>query len=55
MSALGITFVALALSWLIVSINAKLDHPMAHVIDIICDLIFFGALVTGIVLLGMKL
>jgi hypothetical protein len=55
MSAWGITFVALALSWLIGSINAKLDHPMADVIHIICGLISLVALVAAIVLVGMML
>jgi hypothetical protein len=55
MSALGITFVALALSWLIRHINSNIDHPISDVIYIICGLIFLGALVTGIVLVGMML
>lgn len=55
MSELGITFVALALSWLVGRITSDLDHPVADVIHMICVLIFFGALVTGIVLLGMML
>ena len=55
MSALGITFVALALSWLIGRITSEIDEQIADVIHIICVLIFFGALVTGIVLVGMML
>jgi hypothetical protein len=55
MSALGITFVALALSWLIGRINSNIDHPIADVIHIICVLIFFVAMVNGIVLVGMMI
>jgi hypothetical protein len=55
MSAFGITFVALALSWLIGRITSVIDHPIADVIHIICVLIFFVALVTGVVLVGMML
>jgi hypothetical protein len=55
MSALGITFVALALSWLIGRINSKIDHPIADVIHIICGLTSFVAMVTAIVLVGMML
>lgn len=55
MSAFGITFVVFALSWLIGRITSGIDHPVADVIHMICVLIFFGALVTGIVLLGMML
>lgn len=55
MSAFGITFVVFAMSWLVGRITSEIDHPIAEVIHIICVLIFFGALVTGIVLLGMML
>ena len=55
MSELGITFVAFVLSWLIGRITSNIDHPIADVIHIICVLIFFGALVTGVVLVGMML
>jgi hypothetical protein len=55
MSAFGITFVVFALSWLVGRITLDIDHPLADLIHIICALIFFGALVTGIVLLGMML
>jgi hypothetical protein len=55
MSELGITFVVFALSWLIGRITSEIDHFVADVIHIICVLIFFGAMVTGIVLLGMKI
>ena len=55
MSELGITFVALALSWLIGRITSEIDGAVADVIHIICVMIFFVALVTGIVLVGMML
>jgi hypothetical protein len=55
MSELGITFVAFVLSWLIGRITSNIDHPIADVIHIICVLIFFVALVTGVVLVGMML
>lgn len=55
MSAFGITFVALCLSWLIGLITSEIDHPVADLIHMFAALIFFGALVTGIVLLGMML
>jgi hypothetical protein len=55
MSAFGITFVVFALSWLIGRITSVIDHPIADVIHIICVLIFFGAMVTGVVLVGMML
>jgi hypothetical protein len=55
MSALGITFVTFVLSWLIGRITSVINHPIADVIHIICVLIFFGALVTGVVLVGMML
>jgi hypothetical protein len=55
MSELGITFVAFVLSWLIGRITSNIDHPIAGVIHIICVLIFFVALVTGVVLVGMML
>ena len=55
MSALGITFVALALSWLIGRVTSDSDHPVVDMIHIICVLIFLGAMVTGIVLIGMML
>ena len=55
MSELGITFVAFVLSWLIGRITSAIDHPVAELIHIICVLIFFVALVNGIVLVGMML
>lgn len=55
MSELGITFVVLALSWLVGRITSDLDHPVADLIHIICVLIFFVAMVNGIVLVGMML
>ena len=55
MSELGITFVALALSWLIGRITSGIDHPVADLIHIISVLIFFVAMVNGIVLVGMML
>lgn len=55
MSALGITFVALCLSWLIGRTTSDIYHFVADVIHIICVLIFFGAMVIGIVLLGFML
>lgn len=55
MSELGITFVALALSWLIGRITSDIDEQVADLIHIICVLIFFVALVYGIVLVGMML
>lgn len=55
MSELGITFVALALSWLIGRILSYIDHPVVELIHIICVLIFFVAMVYGIVLVGMML
>ena len=55
MSAFGITFVVFVLSWLVGRITSEIDHPIADVIHIICVLIFFGALVTGIVLVGVML
>ena len=55
MSALGVTFVVFALSWLVGRITLEIDHPVADLLYIIAVLIFFGAMVTGIVLLGMML
>lgn len=55
MSALGITFVALCLSWLIGTITRNLNHPVLKWVYIISTLLSFSAMVTGIVLLGMKL
>jgi hypothetical protein len=55
MSALGITFVALVLSWLVGRITSEIGHPVADLLHIICVLIFFGAMVAGIVLVGMML
>jgi len=55
MSELGITFVAFVLSWLIGRITSVIDHPVADLLHIICVLIFFVALVNGIVLVGMML
>jgi hypothetical protein len=55
MSALGITFVAFVLSWLFGRIASEIDGALADVIHIICVMIFFVAMVTGIVLLGMML
>jgi hypothetical protein len=55
MSELGITFVALALSWLIGRITSKIDDEIADLLHIICVLIFFVAMVNGIVLVGMML
>jgi len=55
MSALGITFVAFVLSWLVGRIASEIDGILADVIHIICVMIFFPAMVTGIVLLGMML
>jgi hypothetical protein len=55
MSALGITFVAFVLSWLVGRLTSEIDGALADVIHIICVMIFFGALVTGIVLVGMML
>ncbi len=55
MSAFGITFVVFALSWLVGRITSEIDGALADVIHIICVMIFFCALVTGIVLLGMML
>lgn len=55
MSALGITFVALALSWIVGRATSEIDHPVADLLHIIAVLIFLGALVTGIVLVGMML
>jgi hypothetical protein len=55
MSALGITFVALALSWLIGRLTSNIDHPLADLIHISCVLIFFVAMMTGIVRVGMML
>jgi hypothetical protein len=55
MSAFGITFVVFALSWLVGRITSEIDHPVADLLRMIAVLIFFGALVTGIVLVGMML
>ena len=55
MSELGITFVAFVLSWLIGRITSVIDHPVADLLHIVCALIFFVALVNGIVLVGMML
>jgi predicted RNA-binding protein with EMAP domain len=55
MSALGITFAVLALSWIVGRITSNINHPMADLIYIVCVLIFGGALLTGIVLLGFML
>jgi hypothetical protein len=55
MSALGITFVTLVMSWLVGRITANINHPVADLIYVICVLIFGGALLTGIVLLGFML
>jgi hypothetical protein len=55
MSAFGITFVVFALSWLVGRITSEIDHPVADLLHFIAVLIFFGALVTGIVLIGMML
>jgi hypothetical protein len=55
MSAFGITFVVFALSWLIGRITSNIEHPVAELIHIICVLIFFVAMVNGIVLVGMML
>ena len=55
MSELGITFVALCLSWLIGRITSDIDEQVADLIHIICVLIFFVAMVNGIVLVGMML
>lgn len=55
MSELGITFVVLALSWLIGRITSDIDGAVADVIHIICVMIFFVALVYGIMLVGMML
>jgi hypothetical protein len=55
MSALGITFVAFVLSWLVGRIASEIDGALADVIHIICVMIFFVAMVTGIVLVGFML
>jgi predicted RNA-binding protein with EMAP domain len=55
MSALGITFVVFTLSWLVGRITSEIKHPVADLLYIIAVLIFGGALVTGIVLVGMML
>jgi hypothetical protein len=55
MSALGITFVAFVLSWLVGRIASEIDGALADVIHIICVMICFVAMVTGIVLVGMML
>ena len=55
MSELGITFVAFVLSWLIGRITSNIDHPVADLLHIICILIFFVAMVNGVVLVGMML
>jgi hypothetical protein len=53
MSALGITFVALALSWLIGRISVSI--PEWRPVTYACAMISFVAMVTGIVLVGMML
>ena len=55
MSAFGITFVVFALSWLAARTTSEIDHPVADWVYIISTLAFFGAMVTGIVLVGMML
>jgi hypothetical protein len=55
MSALGITFVVFALSWLVGRITSEIDEQIADVIHMIAVLIFFVAMVNGIVLVGMML
>jgi len=56
MSALGITFVAFVLSWLVGRIASEIDGALADVIHIICVMIFFVAMMTGfLVLVGMML
>lgn len=55
MSAFGITFVVFCLSWVSGRVTSDIDHPVADLIYMISTVAFFGALVTGIVLVGMML